>query len=87
MPAYAASKDFGARSCGTTWVVQTVTYSSGTTVHVQIGSSTKTWTFSNGDNIIHRYYSAGLSSVSASSATTTGSFSGGSSENYVTCTS
>ncbi len=81
-----ATKNFGSRDCASTWVIETSTYSTGTTVHTQIGTTTKVKTFSNGGDIIRRYYSAGLNSVSASSATTTGTFSSGTSKNYVTCT-
>ncbi|MFT4030649.1 MAG: hypothetical protein QM675_12305, partial [Protaetiibacter sp.] len=83
-PATAATLDFGARNCSSGWVVETYTFSSGNTAHLQIGSATKTMTYSNGTNIIHRYYSAGLQYVTASSATTDGAFQ--STGNGVTCT-
>jgi len=84
MPASAATWDFGARSCSSPYpLVETYTFSSGNTVHLQIGSTTQTHRFSNGNNIIHRYFPSSLSYASASSATTDGSFQ--STGNGVTC--
>ncbi|MFT4051931.1 MAG: hypothetical protein QM677_06740 [Microbacterium sp.] len=82
----AAAVTFGARSCSGSYpYVQTYTFSSGKTVHVQIsGGTVKSKSFSNGSDIIHRYYTSGLSSVTDSYASTTGSFQ--STGNGVTCT-
>jgi hypothetical protein len=85
-PALAVEKDFGPLGCsGTLTYTQTYTFSNGTTVHVQFGSTTKTHTYDNGNNILHQYYTPGLTSVTDSTATTTKSFQ--STGNGITCTS
>ncbi|MBD3941331.1 hypothetical protein IF188_06410 [Microbacterium sp. NEAU-LLC] len=85
LPAAAATLNLGARSCSSPYpLVETYTFSSGKTAHLQIGATTKTKTFDNGTNIIHRYFPSSLSSVSASSATTDGAFQA--TGNGVTCT-
>jgi hypothetical protein len=82
-PAMAAN--YGARSCPATWTVETASFSSGTTTHVHFGATTSTSpAWSNGNNIIHRYWSA-LNSTYENSVNTSGSFSGGTASNYVTC--
>jgi len=86
LPASAATKNFGARDCGSGLpYVQTFTFSNGTTVHLQVYGTGLPKTFNNGANIVHRYWSSGYTQVSASSATTDGTFQ--SSGNGVTCTS
>ena len=86
LPASAAAKNFGARDCTASLpYVQTFTYSSGNTVHVQINGLGRSTTFSNGANNTHRYWVSGYTQVSASSATTDGAFK--STGNGVTCTS
>ncbi len=86
LPANAAIKGFGARDCTASLpYVQTFTYSNGNTVHLQVYGTGMSKTFNNGANIVHRYYSSGYTQVTASSATTDGSFQ--SSGNGVTCTS
>jgi hypothetical protein len=85
MSASAASLSLGSRVCVSPYpVVQTASFSTGTTTHTQTqGTTVHSTSFSNGTNIIHRYYSPGWGAANGV-LTTTGAFQA--TGNSISCT-